>query len=194
MRIRALLPLIAGATLCWTGVASASPIVFDLTRSVSGNDNVASVTLVDSSTLSVNIDAEPGIREVDWDEQGMGVQGLFEFDDQLDGFGRDESLIFSFSESVRLLSATFSRVGSNDDFRLITGGGVIVDGDPGLQNPFDFISFDLVDSLFEFTVIGANDDYKISEIVVARIPEPGVLALFAVGLIGGLATRRRTAH
>lgn len=190
MHTRVFAALAASAALLSAAPASAAPIFFDLTRSIGPFDNVPSLNFADSSGLSLEITANPGDRQIDYDEDGIGVQGFLE-DEQLDGFGADESLYFSFSQNVQLISATFSRVGSNDDFRLITGDGITIDGDPNVQNPFDFLSLSLIDDWFEFTVAGTNDDYKLSQLVVARVSEPGVLALLAVGFAGALASRRR---
>ncbi len=113
---------------------------------------------------------------------------------QIDGLGPDETLRLAFDQQISLVSATFSRVGFNDDFRLFVDGDVLVSADiPGGgffdsgTGTFDFTSFALPNrtgSVLDFTVTGFNDDYILSSIDVEPVPEPLTIlgSLSALGM------------
>lgn len=122
-------------------------------------------------------------------------------DPQVDGLFRTETLKLAFNQTVRLLSATFGRVGSsvlpggpiNDDFNLTINGVAAFSGDVPGGNLLDtgtgtatFTSF--LGSNFDFSVLNAGDDYFIQSLTVEAIPTPALLP----GLVGfGIAALRK---
>jgi hypothetical protein len=116
---------------------------------------------------------------------------------QTDGLGADETLQLSFNKQISLVSATFSRVGFNDDFRLLVNGNQLVSADiPGGNildsgtGTFNFTSFarpNRTGSVLGFTVADNNDDYFLSSIEVEPVPEPltilGSLSALGMGAV-----------
>lgn len=186
------LPLLLASQLV-AMAAFATPITFDLTRIAPDPyaDNVASAVF-DQHGIRLTVTADHRGANVDWDEDGLGVQlNAFE-SDELDGRGRDESLFFSFDRSLQLLAATFSRLDGDDGFRVI-GAGQVLDGDlHASSSPFDFTSHSLVDEVFQFTVADRFDSYKVTSITIAaQVPSPGTLGLLALGIPALQLVRRR---
>ncbi|MGL5081257.1 MAG: PEP-CTERM sorting domain-containing protein [Microcoleaceae cyanobacterium] len=117
---------------------------------------------------------------------------------QLDGLGLDEGLQFEFDQKITINSATFSRVGSNDDFTVsVDAGGLFLSEDiPGGNffdtgvGTFDFTALDAglrTGTLVSFSVAGSNDDYILKSIEVEAVPEP--LTILGTGMalgFGGL--------
>ena len=127
-------------------------------------------------------------------EDGLGVKSRRVADNndkqgQIDGLGRNESLLLDFTpNNVRLLSATFGRVNGNDDFRLFVDGNKLIHrADIPSNNMFDFEALsNTTGSQFRFTVTENNDDYTLKSAVFQAVPEPAsILGLFTVA---GLAT------
>ncbi|MBD2569867.1 MULTISPECIES: PEP-CTERM sorting domain-containing protein [Nostocaceae] len=112
---------------------------------------------------------------------------------QIDGgTGLGETLKLTFTNTaVKLLSATFSRVGSNDSFKLLVDGNQFIAADiPG----GNFLDLDIskftfspspTGTVFGFTVTDGNDDYLVKYVEVEAVPEPAsVLGLLAFGAMG----------
>ena len=178
-----------GATVVTlAGGQAAEAVVFNLggsnltTSSISDTVAGISYTATGFSTNPLN----PNDRNVVRRSNGLGVQfsGFFGSleNPQIDGSGFNETLQLAFNKQISLISATFSRVGNNDDFRLLVNGNQLVSADiPGgnildLGNgTFDFTSFaraDRTGSVLGFTVAGNNDDYFLRSIEVEPVPEP----------------------
>ena len=97
---------------------------------------------------------------------------------QIDGIGSDETFILTFDQTVNLLSVTFSRVGRNDEFKLLVDGDEFIAADiPG----GNFADLDISDFIFDpspqgrefgFTVKNKNDDYLVKYVEVSAVPEP----------------------
>ncbi|NET00838.1 MAG: PEP-CTERM sorting domain-containing protein [Sphaerospermopsis sp. SIO1G1] len=181
-----------------TNSAQAVQLHYDFTGS-GGNRNSfeftshdVDVTVTAYSQLSPFIPAK--VRQT---RHGLGIKSSrFDTDKkEIDGFGPDESLLLDFApKNVRLLSATFGRVGFNDEFSLFVDGDHLIsrnipggnrrDKDTGT---FNFERFSgTTGSQFRFTVTDFNDDYTLKKAVFQTVPEPAsILGLFAVA---GLAT------
>lgn len=183
-----------GLTVAATS-ASALPITFDF--SGSGHRLLGYSQTFSQSGLDVKASALGGGR-LSQTPSGLGVGGSHHFDSmQLDGAISDESVLFRFSRSVRLLGFTLTRVGYYDEATLAVDdapqlsfnipGGRLFDNDTAAINA------DLNGTDFQFGVTDWNDDYFINSLTVhaTDVPEPGTIALFAVGLVGlGIARRR----
>lgn len=128
---------------------------------------------------------------------------------QVDGRNGDEMVIFTFSESVEILSVTLSLVDSNDHFDFKTfapqGESLIWDIDPVGTGTVTTNTSDFPDGAifgtqtFTGTTFGVgaafnNDDFKISGIsfdyTPAPVPLPAAGLMLMAGL-GGLAVMRR---
>ncbi|MGI9293177.1 MAG: PEP-CTERM sorting domain-containing protein [Pseudomonadales bacterium] len=175
--------------------ASALPITFDF--SGSGHRLLGYSQTFSQNGLGLTATAQGGGR-LSQTYSGLGVGGSHHFDSlQLDGSIRDESILFRFSRSVRLLGFTLTRVGYYDEATLSVDdvpklsfnipGGKLFDNDTATVNT------GLYGTDFQFGVTDWNDDYFINSLTVhaTDVPEPGTIALFAVGLVGlGFARKR----
>ncbi|MGI9288873.1 MAG: PEP-CTERM sorting domain-containing protein [Pseudomonadales bacterium] len=176
--------------------ASALPITFDF--SGSGHRLLGYSQTFSQSGLGVKATALGGGR-LSQTHSGLGVGGTHFLDSkQLDGFGPDESVLFRFSRSVRLLGFTLTRVGYFDDATLTVDDVPQLSGNIPGGNIWDSDTASIKAGLngtdFQFGVTDWNDDYFIKSLTVhaTEVPEPGTIALFAVGLVGLGIARKRT--
>ncbi len=118
---------------------------------------------------------------------------------EIDGKNADELVQFAFNTAVQLVSITFGKVDSNDDFDFFfdAGSGLIEQASyidiPG-NNTYQFGSF-WNGELFGIGASGNHDNFTIKRIAVdvTAIPLPAALPLYGTGLalIGFLGWRRR---
>ena len=117
---------------------------------------------------------------------------------QLDGNGLDELLIFTFSEAVSLLSIDF-RLEGFDNFDLLAGNslaglfryiqnGILVNNGPNYVVP----GFVGMASIFAIANPNSNDQYRVGAFTVetATVPVPAAGLMLLAGL-GGIAAMRR---
>ncbi|EAW38843.1 PEP-CTERM sorting domain-containing protein [Lyngbya sp. PCC 8106] len=161
---------------------------FDLDNSLSFSEGGIDLTATGFATN--------GNRQVSRGPNGLGVFGGFGDSFQVDGLGFNETLQLEFNKQISLVSATFSRVGFNDDFRLLVDGNQLVSADIPGTGTFDFTSFALADrtgSVLGFTVADNNDDYFLRSIEVEPVPEPLTIlgSLSALGMGAALKKKQQ---
>jgi hypothetical protein len=133
--------------------------------------------------------ASNGNAKVVKNKFGLGVLG--NYNKQVN---KDETLIFNFDKTVRIVSATFSKVGLNDNFTLFIDGGEFVSADISggdakdrSLGTFNFTSLlpKNQGSEFIFGLADSNDDYFLKKLEVRPVPESSsILGLLAIGVLG----------
>ncbi|MEM9384853.1 MAG: hypothetical protein AAGA68_07310 [Pseudomonadota bacterium] len=190
---------LALAAFLAASASSAMPITFNFADG-GGNRDVGTLLTQTVSGLTVSVTATgAGIHQNG--TFGLGVSGgaggnrVAAFADG----SLDEALIFEFSPTqVSLLeSVIFERGGGGQStFELFVDGGLVgsfdIGGGPAnTQETLDFSGLGLVGSSYEFRAIASGNGFRVSELTVARVAEPGTLALASIGLLGLSAMSRR---
>jgi len=215
--------IVAGVTLASTvatvGQAQAATIFnFDFTRP-GGTSNVTAPSLNFSRTIgleTIGVTASgsgQGAANIFQGFNGLGVLSQGDNSTQIDAFpqisgpGIDplEKIKLVFSPGVRLLAATFGKVGGDDDFSLFVHGNQLftgkVPGAPGGNNDsgIGIANFAVAGTYFipqnsrtgttfEFGTLNSTDDYFLRGVSVKTVPAPALLP----GLIGlGVAALRK---
>ena len=187
----------AGATtiaLATASAASAASITFDF----SGNGGKQqSFNLVEDG-LSVTATGElvdGSSRDVFQDGDGFGVFRGGDENTQIDGVNDDkrETLNLDFDNLVTLLSATFAKVDSNDEFKLFVDGNQLVsDTDIPDGGTFDFTSSNATGTVLGFSIGDSNDDYFLKSVEVQEVPEPtSILGSLLVSGFGTMFYKKR---
>ena len=198
--------------------ANAATIVYDFgtltPNSIVGN-NAGNASLLEFTVDGITLKAtgtegtaNVNIRQIlnnpnNGNPGGLGVRGS-NLNGQIDGRGGDfEALLLELDRTVRIVSATFTRVNSNnnDDFTLSVDGNNTISGDI----PLDIISPNgndlgtgtlnfndlLIGNLFAFSVTENDDDYRLKSVTFETVPEPtSILGLFSLGIVGVIATNK----
>ena len=193
---RTFLSSLAAALLVFGLSTSAQAITFDLTEP--DPFSLAVSFVVDDTTNAYSLTATgwstDGQELVIRSSLGMGVVSYLLDDPEVDGFGPDETLRLDLGlDELVLTSATFTSVGSDDDFRLYVNGILQIPSADIPNNGIYVFNPALLGSVFAFTVAGSNDDYKLSSVTFSEVPEPGTLALLGMGLAGFAVRRKRSA-
>ncbi|MGI0494882.1 PTPA-CTERM sorting domain-containing protein [Alkalinema pantanalense CENA528] len=186
--------LAAAATLAVASITASPVEAATFTYDFSGGPLLPSVYNFSGSAPLTSVTANSG--SVVWRPNGLGIWqgGLDSL--QVDGLGINEVLNFTFNQTVKIISATFSRVGVNvpfidpngkDDFRLLVDGTEVLAADiPGGNlldlgtGTYSFSPSIAQGSTFGLGVINRGDDYLLTNLTVETIPTPAMLP----GLIG----------
>ncbi|WP_016952934.1 hypothetical protein [Anabaena sp. PCC 7108] len=162
------------------------------------------------SLVATGTQSSGASRSVYQSQFGLGVTtynsvfgSLITGENQIDGgIALGETLNLTFTKTVKLISATFSRVGYNDDFKLLVDGNQFIAADipGGSLFDVDVSKFTFTPSptgnMFGFTVNDGNDDYLVQsvEVELASVPEStSVLGLLAFGAMsaGSMIKRKQ---
>ena len=181
-------------------------------RQVSFVTQSQTIGLETLSVTATGFTTAPGGANVFQGARGLGVvslgsgPGLGNRDSQqIDGLNFLEKLRLTFSPGVRLLSATFGQVGSNDTFNLAVQGvskiaslqipgGLATDAGGTPATNVNFVALlskaDRTGTFFDFGTNSAQDDYFLSTVTVTPVPTPALLpGLIALG--AGVLRKRK---
>ena len=195
---------VATATQIAVQPAQAASLTFDLTGSAS-TASFFDFTVDDVTLTATGSDADGNALDVRQTGLGLGVVDGTGPINQIDGRQNSpETLLLALDQRVRILSAVFSRVNTennaNDDFfeLLINGGEVTFLGalppGPGNNELFTFGApvNNIVGTQFDFSVIQPNDDYSLRSVTFATVPEPAsILGLIAVAAAVGTGLQKK---
>jgi len=193
-------------------IAQATPITFNFGNGASEANATYSTNLGGSNGgVDLNVSAYRNTL-LGWKSTyvsqwggGLGVSGGAS-NTQVDGSYRSEMLVFDFSQAISLDSISFVLFDDNDQATILNYDAknfwdiYVTDIDKsetatnGGINTFSFTQ-DLFTSLLGVLALDYNDNFTVLSMTVstvsAAVPEPSIIALFGVGLIGlGLARRR----
>ena len=170
---------------------SAQAVSFDLTGS---NASSMSMSFTQGSLTATATGVDGSIpRPVTRDSQGLGINGIFDINNQIDGIRANEALTLSFSDLVVVNSVTLSRVFNGDGATVSVGGNTLLSSSnlfASATNNVVTINFGgalagRTGSSIVFGVAGNNDDYAVQSVdVTVATPEPGTIFLFGSGLAG----------
>ena len=133
-------------------------------------------------------------RSVYQTRYGLGVKGRREYgyqdSGQVDGWGRDEALMFSFDSSVSLETANFGSLRFRDDFNL----AVYNNGWLTVQEDSRKVCYSCyTGTAFRFWADSYEDDFFVKQLkfdIPTAVPEPATLALLCLGVLAVGVSRR----
>jgi hypothetical protein len=131
---------------------------------------------------------------------GLGISQNSNESHQVDGYGVNELLVLAFSETVRIVSAEFRYVSSNDDFEFwhdderngsLDGDYVFTADIPG--SLVYVFAGNYVSDLFGIGATHKSDDFKLYALTISPVPLPAALPMFAsaFGAFGAVRLRKR---
>lgn len=174
--------------------ASAASITFDFSGSAGQEESFE--LLEDGLKVKATgelVDGSP--RDVFQDADGLGVFLGGSENIQIDGVNdnKRETLNLKFDNLVTLLSATFTKVDSGDEFKLFVDGTQLI-SDTEIPNGgnFDFTSSNATGTVLGFTIGDSDDDYFLKSVEVQEVPEPtSILGSLLVSGLGAMFYKKR---
>ena len=167
------LAVLFGAMLAFSHPSQAA--VFDFSGVLAQADSMA----FSQDGVSVTVTGIAGAASalVHQDEDGLGVtyegdRASYTSASQVDGRDELESLVLTFENPVSLLSATFSLVGTNDQFSLLVDDALLFSGNIPSSRTKSFTA-DNTGLVFAFGTGEEDDDYKVKGIEVELSGGPG---------------------
>lgn len=203
---------IFATSLIGAAVAHATPVTFNFSNGAAEN-NFSYSNVLEMSSGGIDLDVKAykatllGWKSAyvsQWDA-GLGVTGGGS-NTQIDGKNRSEELVFDFSEDVALKSISFMMFDENDEALVLDYDAdhfwdiyvtEIERNDTTTANGVSSFTFgeSFFSGLFGVLALDYNDNFTVLSLTVdsarASVPEPSIIALLGIGLLGlGLARRR----
>ncbi len=181
--------------------ASASSLSFDFSGS-GGQNGSFKLNQDDLEVTATGKTRDGNNRDVFQGSNGFGVTRGEGERKEIDGtaLGKKETLNLGFNKLVNLISATFTKVDTNDDFKLFVDGTELVAAaipggnvtDTGIGT-FDFTSYKATGTVLGFTVgDDNNNEYFLKAVEVQAVPEPTtILGSFLVSGLGAMFYKKR---
>ncbi|NJM21014.1 MAG: PEP-CTERM sorting domain-containing protein [Richelia sp. RM2_1_2] len=195
----------ATIALTTTSAALAASITFDFSGSPSQQAPSFTLNQNNLEVTATGITRNGEIRNVFQGENGFGVTSGEGERNEIDGdaLGKKETLNLGFNKLVNLISATFTKVDTNDDFKLFVDGNELVAAaipggnaiDTGIGS-FDFTSFNAKGTVLGFTVgDDTGNEYFLKAVEVKEVkevPEPTtILGSLLVSGFGAMFYKKR---
>ena len=134
-------------------------------------------------------------RDVFQDGDGFGVFRGGTENKQIDGVNANkrETLNLNFGKLVTLLSATFTKVDTGDNFKLLVDGNQLISSTPiPGSGTFDFTSFKATGTDLGFSINDSDDDYFLKSVTVKEVPEPTtILGSLLISGFGAMFYKKR---
>ena len=188
--------LLIGAALAlglMTGGAQATVYNFTGGNNPTGTGDLASIGCTATGYFNYGC-------AVTYNADGLGVDGRPDaHPGMIDGIPGSETLTLYFTKAVTVTQFVIGHLNWGDDFQVITDVATHNYGPSGLSNPFalndltNFISFRTTGTLYDWRGPDAITLASLTAIAPVPLPASALLLLGALGGLGALRRRRKTA-